>query len=262
MKKLWNGFKIAFSMYSRIPMPESRWNEENQTYAMVFFPWVGAVVAGVFLGVWQLREWALVRGVLESDLFWSGALVLVPFLITGGIHMDGFMDTRDALSACAPRERRLEILKDPHTGAFAVISCGLYLMAMLGLYGALHWRTAAVTAAGFVLSRILSGLSVVTFPKAKKEGTVAALAEAAGNRAVRRILVVYLILLGAGMGLFGGMTGVAALLCAGLCFARYYWMSRNYFGGITGDLAGYFLQMCELWIAAGAVAMDVVLKVF
>ena len=52
MKKLWNGFKIAFSMYSRIPMPESRWNEENQTYAMVFFPWVGAVVAGVFLGVW------------------------------------------------------------------------------------------------------------------------------------------------------------------------------------------------------------------
>ena len=55
---------------------------------------------------------------------------------------------------------------------------------------------------------------------------------------------------------------IAALLCAGLCFARYYWMSRNYFGGITGDLAGYFLQMCELWIAAGAVAMDVVLKVF
>ncbi len=181
MKKLWNGFKIAFSMYSRIPMPESRWNEENQTYAMVFFPWVGAVVAGVFLGVWQLREWALARGVLESDIFWSGALVLVPFLITGGIHMDGFMDTRDALSACAPRERRLEILKDPHTGAFAVISCGLYLMAMLGLYGTLHWRTAAVTAAGFVLSRILSGLSVVTFPKAKKEGTAAALAEAAGE---------------------------------------------------------------------------------
>ena len=64
------------------------------------------------------------------------------------------------------------------------------------------------------------------------------------------------------MGIWGGMTGMAALLCAGICFARYYWMSRNYFGGITGDLAGYFLQMCELWIAAGAVAMDAVLKVF
>lgn len=44
MKKMWNSFKIAFSMYSKIPMPQSEWTDENMSLAMCFFPWVGAVI--------------------------------------------------------------------------------------------------------------------------------------------------------------------------------------------------------------------------
>jgi adenosylcobinamide-GDP ribazoletransferase len=47
-------------------------------------------------------------------------MVVAPIIITGGIHMDGFLDTQDALSSYQPRERRLEILKDSHAGAFAI----------------------------------------------------------------------------------------------------------------------------------------------
>lgn len=36
-KRIWNSFKIAFSMYSRIPMPRSEWTDENKSYAMCFF---------------------------------------------------------------------------------------------------------------------------------------------------------------------------------------------------------------------------------
>ena len=167
--------------------------------------------------------------------------------------MDGFLDTRDALSAYAPKERRLEILKDPHTGAFAVISCGMYLIGLLGLYGVLPPQGAAVVSLGFVLSRTLSGLSVLCFPKAKKEGLAADFAAASRQKILRVALACYLILAAVGMVLAGGLSGALSLLFAGIMFGYYKWMSRQKFGGITGDLAGYFLQLCELWIAAGAV---------
>ena len=49
------------------------------------------------------------------------------------IHMDGFLDTMDALNSYGSREKKLEILKDSRTGAFAVIGFGLYLVASLAL---------------------------------------------------------------------------------------------------------------------------------
>ena len=51
IKRIWNSFKIAFSMYSRIPMPRSEWTDENKSYAMCFFPWIGAVIGLLSYGV-------------------------------------------------------------------------------------------------------------------------------------------------------------------------------------------------------------------
>jgi len=59
-------------------------------------------------------------------------LTLIPVVITGGIHLDGLLDTADALSSYQPRERRLEILKDSHAGAFAIIVCCMYFLAYFG----------------------------------------------------------------------------------------------------------------------------------
>ena len=55
---LWNGFKIAFSMYSKIPMPSSEWSKENMKYALGFLPLVGAVIViGGVVGynVWKTK---------------------------------------------------------------------------------------------------------------------------------------------------------------------------------------------------------------
>ena len=41
---MWSSFKIAFSMYSKIPMPKTDWNKKNMKYAMCFFPMVGAAI--------------------------------------------------------------------------------------------------------------------------------------------------------------------------------------------------------------------------
>lgn len=116
-------FLIAFSTYSRIPVPQVEWTEENRRYSMCFFPLVGLVIG---LAVWG---WFALCAKLGIGPFLRGAAAaLLPLLISGGIHMDGFMDTLDALASWQPPEKRLEILKDSHTGAFAVMGCAGYLL--------------------------------------------------------------------------------------------------------------------------------------
>ena len=58
----------------------------------------------------------------------------MPVIITGGIHLDGFVDTMDAINSYQPIERKLEILKDSHIGAFALISCVTYFIISFGLW--------------------------------------------------------------------------------------------------------------------------------
>ncbi len=89
MKKLWNSFKIAFSMYSKIPMPKSDWTNENMRYCFCFFPLVGGVV-GALTCVWRyLAEYLGLRGSTSSAV----VLMLIPVAVTGGIHLDGLLDT-------------------------------------------------------------------------------------------------------------------------------------------------------------------------
>lgn len=105
MRKLWKSLAVAFSMYSRLPMPQMAWEPANMAYAMCFFPLVGCVI-GAFL---LLAEW--LTGLLGiSPLLRAAILLLIPIAVSGGIHMDGFLDTADALASHAPREKKLEIL--------------------------------------------------------------------------------------------------------------------------------------------------------
>ena len=112
MEKLWNSFKIAFSMYSKIPMPASDWKKENMRYIMCFFPLIGVIIGGV---VWLWGFYG--RYLTESRGFYAMIFVMIPVFLTGGIHLDGLLDTSDAIHSYQPRERKLEILKDSHAGA-------------------------------------------------------------------------------------------------------------------------------------------------
>ena len=159
---------IAFSMYSRIPMPMFEWKEEDMKYAMCFFPVIGVVIGAVFYGMFLLLSWLLPGSFLSA-----GILLAVPIFITGGIHMDGFMDTCDARASYGDREKKLAILKDTHTGAFAVIFGALYLILYAAACMELDRETAMLVSIGFVISRSLSGLSTVTFPEARKHGMLA-----------------------------------------------------------------------------------------
>lgn len=249
-------------MYSKIPMPQAEWTEDNMEYTFAFFPWIGMITGGLFLGVYYIKEFCSFKCLPVNDTLFSVLYVVIPILVTGGIHMDGYLDTKDAMSSWQTKERRLEILKDPHTGAFAIIWGGIYLLCQFGFYSCITSISIFPIAAGFCLSRTLSALSVLCFPKAKKEGTVAEFSKNAQQKKVKMCLLFYVIVLGILMVFLGKMSGAVSFITALLIFLYYRRMSEKYFGGVTGDLAGYFLQICELWIGIAAVVTDMIGRLF
>ena len=93
---------MAFLMFSKIPMPHVAWKDESMRYTLAFFPLVGVVI-GALLLVWF---WLCQLLGIGSGLFAAG-LVLIPLAVTGGIHIDGLVDTSDALGSHAdPRFSR------------------------------------------------------------------------------------------------------------------------------------------------------------
>ena len=236
---------IAFSTYSRIPVPQVEWSEENRKYSMCFFPLIGAVIGLLLWG------WLWLCDALSIGPMLRGALgALLPIFITGGIHMDGFMDTSDALASWQPKERRLEILKDSHVGAFAVLGCAGYLLLHAALLSEASATSGALLCCVFVLSRALSAWAMATFRSARPQGMLDAFAQAAHRRMVTVSCVVYAVLCAVVWAVFGGWLALACPLAAALCVIYYRHMAYKQFGSVTGDLAGWFLQVTELVLTA------------
>lgn len=245
MKTWITSFVAAFSTYSKIPMPRFMWDSSDMKYQLCFFPLVGACIGGV---EWL---WYLLSGYLHIGM--PAFLLLaasIPLIVTGGFHLDGFMDTMDALHSYQTRERKLEILKDPHIGAFSVISLmGFFLLYSAFLSEVKGQKAFLIVSMGFVLSRVLAGISILTFQKAKKEGMLQVAAHTAQKKVVLSFLIVELLLTMAAMLYISVGYGIAAILAAGFVLLYYRWMSYRQFGGITGDLAGFFVTVSELFIA-------------
>lgn len=231
---------IAFSTYSRIPVPQADWSDRNRRYAMCFFPLIGAVI-GMLIWLWLL----LCDRCGFGPMLRGAVCAAIPLAVTGGIHMDGLMDTTDAMASWKSQEERLAILKDSHTGAFAVMACTLYLLLQAAVFSEAAAADALAIGACFVLSRALSALLMTWLRNARPNGMLAAFAKTAQKRAVTIASVVYIVLCAAAL-LLGGWRGLLPLLAAGVCVVIHKHRCYKYFGGVTGDLAGWFLQVTEL----------------
>ncbi|MBR5088234.1 MAG: adenosylcobinamide-GDP ribazoletransferase, partial [Ruminiclostridium sp.] len=233
----------AFLMYSRIPMPRVEWKEENRRYSLCFFPLIGAVIGGLIL------FWEQLCGLLNIGVTVNAAVcVLIPVLVTGGIHIDGFCDTTDALASCADRDKKLSIMSDPHIGSFAVIGLCSLLLVQFALF--CEVGNFFVVAVGYVLSRALSGLAAVTLRSAKSEGALQNFVKPAHRLITAATLAVTAVLCAGAMIFLGLYPGIAACAAAGLSFPIYRAAAYRKFGGITGDTEGWFLQITETVILA------------
>lgn len=244
---IWETVAVAFGMFSALPVPQPEWNQRNMRYTMCVFPWIGAICGGCWFGWVWLCSLAAV-----PDLLRGAGLCLLPVLITGGIHLDGYADTCDALASCAQPAQKQAILADPHCGAFAVIRLCSYFVAYFALCSALQPTPCALLCMGigFVLERGLSGVAVTSFPLAKKTGLAHTFASTADRKRVRAMLVILCIVLEFSLVFCGGL--LVAVVALGV-FWRYHRVAQRQFGGISGDLAGWFVQKAELWMLAAIV---------
>ena len=250
---LLRSFVTAFSMFSRLPVPMLQWRDSNMRYMLAMFPFVGAVVS-LFIWAWLWICEALGFGVILR----AAGLTLLPIAVTGGIHLDGFCDTVDALASRAPQERKREILKDPHSGAFAVIGVISYLIMYFALGTELKTgpMTPLLFSLMFILSRTLSGLSVLLFSANAGKGLLSAFKTSASAKVSIAILIVFFILCLSGLLFVNVLTGSVMAAAALLCLVYLFFMSRRQFGGMSGDLAGYFLQLCELFMLASVILVQ------
>ena len=239
---------VALSTYSAIPVPQFDWNERNMKYSICFFPAVG-----IFVGA-SLLLWSFFCSILNlSAVLFSSVAVCLPLLISGGIHMDGYMDTMDALSSHQSRERKLDIMKDPNCGAFAVIYCGVYLFLQFGLLHELYlYNGVLFYVPVFMLSRSLSAFFAVNLPNARKGGMLCAYTQNADRRKATLSTLLTAVLCGGVLLLLSVKAGLCILLAAAAAALYYRSMTMKEFGGVTGDTSGFFLQICELSCLLGA----------
>ena len=112
MKRYLHAYGMCRSMFCAIPSPYQGWDEDARPLMLLFLPLVGLEM-GLY---WAAAGW-LCRCLGFPQLVTGLVIAVLPYLLTGKIHLDGFLDVTDAVGSCRSLERRREILKDSHVGA-------------------------------------------------------------------------------------------------------------------------------------------------
>ena len=235
MKTYLHAFAMCQSMFCAIPCPWQVWDEKARDRMLLFLPLVGLELGAL----WALLAWGCAALGVPGPVR-ALALTAFPYLATGYIHLDGFMDVTDAVKSCRSPERRREILKDSHVGSFAVICLALVLLTQFALNLAGEgpvWLLALIPG----VSRCCSALAVEALPPM----STSQYAQREKNR-VRIALLLGMLLVFAGLGFLAwGKYGFALIGCLAGCGLA---LRRGYrpLGGMNGDIAGYSLTLGEL----------------
>ncbi len=245
---------VAFSMYSAIPMPKTDWNDKNMRYSICFFPFVGLVVASLLI-LW----YNLTSIIGFNTMIFAAIATAIPIFVTGGIHVDGFCDTVDALASYQSTEKKLKILKDPNCGAFALIKTVIYFIITFALYTQINLVGIYIMAVAFVLERSLSAFSILMFKKANGSGLASTFSNASSKKPVIIFLVSLIISCITALILIDYRFALAAIISTAIAFIYYKVIAYKHFNGITGDIAGYFLQLSEILVLASTIITGVVL---
>ena len=245
---------IAFAMYSKIPMPKVEWKKENMRFVLCFLPLVGAVLGLLWYILFRLLIYIGAGTTARSCL-----LTALPILLSGGIHVDGYMDTMDARNSWGSREKKLMILEDSHIGAFSVIMTIVYYLLMLASVSEVRAEYALIVAAGFAYSRSLTGTAMVYMPGSKREGLAYTFTEASDKPKVRIALICSNVMCSAVMILVSPYVGFAAVAAGALWTLFYCRKMEREFGGLSGDLCGCLILELELVLAAVAAASLIII---
>ena len=235
---MWKEFRIAVSFLSRLPLTyKGEWDEKSFSRASVFYPVVGLIIGFCV---------AVVAFLLKLTGYYSVAAVgalITAICISGGIHLDGFMDMCDGIFASRGREKALEIMKDSRVGSFAVIGVVMLLLLKFALYFVLIGETWFFIAflAAFAFSRFMMTCTILVFPSARASGLGATV-----KKYVAKPALLWGILIIFALSLWHGF--YALIFAFILAFAIMILLAgqiNRFLHGLTGDIYGAMAELGE-----------------
>ena len=261
------GLRAAIGFLTILPAGR-RGPAPDLSRAPAWFPVVGLLLGAIVAGVDVLIRLAyaipwiparggelefLLTGFREFPFFLEGVvLVAVLALLTRGLHLDGLADTYDALAGGHDRERRLEILRDPHVGAFGVVAVVLLLLAKVSALSALPGESRLWT---IVLVPCLSRWAILVvmdrFAYVRREGLGTPFLHGSGRGrlpAGSAVAVVATVVL-------TGPVGLLLMAAAGLVAGAVGMWAKRRIGGVTGDIYGAACETSEATVLVLAVAI-------
>jgi adenosylcobinamide-GDP ribazoletransferase len=247
----------AFRFLTTLPIPGAHRLEDGDLgRATAWYPAVGLVLGGILAvldGSTPLTAgWGLRR--LWPDLVAAAVLLVAWVAMTGALHLDGFVDCCDALLAPVPPERRLEILRDVHTGAFGLVGLSLLLLTKITALAALPEgiRLPALLLVP-TLGRWGMTAAVLLYPYARSGPGLGQRAKTgAGPRQLTIATVTALLVTALCWGLGLGWVALMLLILAALTLLLSARWIQSRIGGLTGDGYG---AICELIEVAALLAL-------
>lgn len=248
MKKLLKAFCMSFSMFCAIPTPFAHiWEDSVRSLMLVVFPFVGTVIGAIWAGVG-----VLMRHFGCPAIFTAAILTLLPYWLSGGIHLDGFMDCCDAVFSRRPIEKKREILKDSHVGSFAVMSLAMLLLVGFSAFASFDgsknlWALVLVATA----SRACSAIGVSTLRPMGHSEYAGNFQQGISKGNIATLALILAACFAIGWFAFGisGVGAVSATVLGYIAFTAYTFKELD---GFSGDVTGLGTTMAEL---CGVIAM-------
>ncbi|MFS3927792.1 adenosylcobinamide-GDP ribazoletransferase [Priestia aryabhattai] len=240
--------RLALQFFTILPTAKTiQWTEKRTAKALYFLPWIGACIGAVSYSLFVGLESLGVSSVTIAVL-----LMVASAILTGGLHLDGWMDVSDAYFSHQPREKKLVILSDPNIGAFAVLSIlALLALRFSGINELMNTHQSIDLAAfmsAFILPRIVAGWILLWGQPAKETGLASYFQKGSTERQ-KWIYATMSILMIAGLVYF--MENKAVILIGAMAVFIWIKFYRAQFGGITGDVVGATIEGGEtlVWVS-------------
>lgn len=233
-----SGFVYAIQHLTIIPLSNSRpFDEIELGRSSMFFPLVGLILAILIIAI----DW--LAGSIFPTSVRPAIMIVSLILLTGGIHLDGFMDTADGVLSGRSRERKLEIMRDSRVGAFGVLALFCLLLLKYSLLASFTGNAIYPPLIMMaVFGRGAMTLAIAKFPYAREEGLGNIYLKYTGNFEIFVAGLISFVIAIACSGA-GGLLLLLIIVIFACLICNYF---RKILGGLTGDTYGALNEILEV----------------
>ncbi len=241
-------FLAALKFLTILPLSSKREDSLDEIGgSIVYYPIVGLIIGIILAALNRLF------GFLFPTAVVNGLLIVSLVIISGALHLDGFIDTCDGIAGHKPAEARWNVMHDSRTGAFGVVGAVLLLLMQ---YVSLNSVPAGLMMATLVLMPVISRWAMVyaifAYPYARPEGLGKTIKQTATWQRFTAATVMALAL-STGLAWLAGMSyfylaGPVIMLGAWVIITIMAAFFKRMFAGLTGDTYGAINEIAEVCV--------------